>query len=77
MKTIALSDTAYDRLLSWKSSRKESFSQVVERLIPPKGTLDAAFESARQNLPDLPGKELDAIESVVASNRQPLNPPWN
>ena len=46
MKTIAVSEKAYTRLASWKTGRDDTFSAVIERLIPPKGTLDAALEAA-------------------------------
>ena len=44
MKTISLTESAYQRLASWKDGR--TFSEVIERMIPPKGTIEAAFEAA-------------------------------
>jgi predicted CopG family antitoxin len=38
MKTITLTDEAYTRLFEWKHNAKESFSQVVLKVVPPRGT---------------------------------------
>jgi predicted CopG family antitoxin len=43
MKTISLTESAYQRLASYKEGR--TFSQVIERMIPLKGTIEAAFEA--------------------------------
>ncbi|CAN5433292.1 hypothetical protein BH09VER1_BH09VER1_30810 [soil metagenome] len=37
MKTITLTDESYDRLKAWKDG-PESFSSVVLRLVPKRGT---------------------------------------
>ena len=47
MKTISLTESAYHRLASWKDGR--TFSEVIERMIPPKGTIEAAFEAATRS----------------------------
>ena len=39
MKTMTLDEVAYSRLKAWKRGSKESFSQVVRRLLPEPGTL--------------------------------------
>jgi predicted CopG family antitoxin len=44
MKTITLTDAAYQRLLAWKTG-KESFSQVVLRKVPKRGTFADLNES--------------------------------
>lgn len=75
MKTIAVSEKAYTRLAAWKSGRKDTFSAVIERLIPPRGTLGAAREAAAA-LPDLPAKEFAALESAVNATRGKLPPAW-
>lgn len=75
MKTIALSEKAYTRLASWKNGRADTFSAVIERLIPPKGTLAAALEAA-ESLPDLPTREFDSLEKAVNATRQKLGSPW-
>lgn len=76
MKTIALSEEAYARLAVWKTGRTDTFSAVIERLIPPKGTMAAALEAA-DSLPDLPSKEFAALESAVNSTRKKLGSPWS
>ena len=75
MKTIAVSEKAYTRLASWKTDRSDTFSAVIERLIPPKGTLGAALEAAK-SLPDLPASELDSLETAVQATRQKIGPVW-
>jgi predicted CopG family antitoxin len=75
MKTIAVSEKAYMRLASWKDGRNDTFSAVIERLIPPKGTLAAALEAA-ESLPDMPAPEFDSLEDALNATRQKLRPPW-
>jgi predicted CopG family antitoxin len=41
VKTITLDEVAYARLKSWKKGTKESFSQVIKRVVPEPGTLGA------------------------------------
>jgi len=69
MKTISLSEVAYQRLLAWKSG--DTFSEVIEKMIPPKGTLQAAMKAA-QSLPKLSEEDFKALEEVV--NATPLPP---
>ena len=38
MKTISLTDEAYERLKAWKSPEWDSFSKVVLEVIPKRGT---------------------------------------
>jgi predicted CopG family antitoxin len=75
MKTIALSEKAYTRLASWKKGREDTFSAVIERLVPPKGTLSAALEAAA-SLPDLPAREFESLEKAVNATRRKLRPAW-
>jgi predicted CopG family antitoxin len=75
MKTIAVSEKAYTRLASWKTGRDDTFSAVIERLIPPKGTLDAALEAA-ESLPVLPSKEFESLENMVNATRKRLRASW-
>jgi len=74
MKTISLTESAYQRLASWKEGR--TFSQVIERMIPPKGTIEAAFEAVG-NLPELSAEGFDELEKAVNSARQPLPAAWS
>jgi predicted CopG family antitoxin len=75
MKTIAVSEQAYARLAAWKRGRQDTFSAVIERLIPPKGTLGAALEAA-QSLPDLPSREFESLEKAVNATRRKLHAAW-
>ena len=75
MKTIAVSEKAYTRLASWKSGKGDSFSAVIERLIPAKGTLASALEAAAA-LPALPKSEFESLEAAVNATRRTLPPSW-
>ena len=75
LKTIAVSEKAYTRLASWKNGRGDTFSAVIERLIPPKGTLAAALEAA-ESLPDLSSREFESLEAAVNGTRRKLSSSW-
>ncbi len=62
MKTITLTDEAFERLKSWKTEASESFSKVVLKVIPKKGTA-ADMEDAFECL-----KPLTAVEAGVVSS---------
>ena len=75
MKTIAVSEKAYTRLASWKTGQGDTFSAVIERLIPPKGTLGAALAAAK-SLPELPALESESLENAVGATRQKIHTAW-
>jgi len=74
MKTISLSESAYQRLLSWKEG--DTFSEVIEKLIPPKGTFQAALEASRI-LPKLSEAGFQELEQSVNATRKPFPPVWS
>lgn len=74
VKTISVSEVAYQRLLSWKDG--STFSEVIEKLIPPKGTLEAALK-ASQGLPKLSDTGFDELEQSVNATRKQLPPAWS
>ncbi len=51
MKTISLTDEAYERLKDWKNKPGDSFSKVVLRVVPEKGTLGQMLEDVARLLP--------------------------
>ena len=53
----------------------DTFSAVIERLIPPKGTLAAALAAA-ESLPELAPKEYDGLEKAVKATRTKLRSAW-
>ena len=62
MKTITLTEKAYHRLGAWKESPKDSFSKVVERVVPSRGALNSVM-TAWESLPPLSKKQFDAIQT--------------
>ena len=67
MKTITLTDEAYERLKAWKNG-KDSFSQVVLRTVPKRGTfgdLDASFKT----LTSLSVEQSRAIQQALGGIR--------
>ena len=74
VKTISLTESAYQRLLSWKCGG--TFSEVVERMVPCKGTLDAVVDAAK-TLPALSDSDFDDLERMVHSTRHKLSSTWS
>jgi predicted CopG family antitoxin len=75
MKTITLDDAAYERLKAWKSTPRESFSNVVKRVVPEAGTLAALLNFAdTHKTADLPGN--DILESTVEERNTTKYDPW-
>lgn len=70
MKTITLTDDAYERLIAWKRPAGDSFSKVVLRVVPRKGTLGQVVEAAGQ-LPPLTSRQLKVMEETSAWGRDP------
>jgi len=64
MKTITLSEEAYERLKAWKTG-KESFSQVVLRLVPKRGTF-GDLEDGFRTLPKLSTEHSGMVESMAS-----------
>jgi predicted CopG family antitoxin len=77
MKTISLTEEAYQRLQTWKSGSAESFSKVVLRLVPPKYTGAAILEAAR-GIPPLSGEQADRMEEALAeaNDWSKVQQPW-
>ena len=64
MKTISLSDEAYERLLAWKDSPKDSFSSVVLETVPKRGTLADLGEEI-DKLPPLTEEQAHVMKEAV------------
>jgi predicted CopG family antitoxin len=74
MKTISLTDSAYQRLNSWKQGC--TFSEVIERMVPAKGTI-ASVLAVVESMPNLGDKEFEALEKSLNATRTQLPPAWN
>jgi predicted CopG family antitoxin len=68
MKTITLTDEAYERLKAWKTGR-DSFSQVVLRTIPKRGTFGDLNESFKA-LPALSEEQSRIVQETIASKNE-------
>lgn len=64
MKTISLTADAYERLCSWKESPRDSFSRVIQRVVPARGTL-ASVQAAMDSLPVLSPREAKALGEAL------------
>ncbi len=65
MKTITLTEEAYERLKDWKSGPQDSFSSVVLRIVPKRGTLADMLEGFKQ-LPPLTDPQAQIMTETVA-----------
>lgn len=77
MKTISLTDQAYERLAAWKDSPKDSFSTVVLKVVPKRGTL-ADLGTEIDKLPPLTDEQVGAMERALewANNWRSQRDPW-
>jgi len=73
VKTISLTESAYQRLSSWKDGC--TFSEVVERMVPAKGTVASAIAAA-EAMPSLTEKEFDSLEESLNATRSKLPAAW-
>ena len=70
MKTITLTQEAYERLRAWKTPAEDSFSKVVLKVVPRKGTLGQMLEDVHA-LPPLSDRQSRVMEDTVAWGRRP------
>lgn len=77
MKTITLSEQAYQRLKSWKTDSSESFSKVVLKTVPKRGTAGDMNEAFEQ-LPKLTRRQAATIkmEAGWANDWRKDPDPW-
>ncbi|MFT3991361.1 MAG: antitoxin VapB family protein [Luteolibacter sp.] len=76
MKTITIDDIAYERLKAWKNGPKESFSNVVKRVVPEAGTLGAFLNFVdSQGTANLPNNDL--LEASIEERSAEKPDPWN
>jgi predicted CopG family antitoxin len=71
MKTITLTDEAYERIAALKTSPKDSFSKVILRCLPKHGTA-AQLLAAVSQLPPLSEAQARTMEDVASENND-----WN
>ena len=81
MKTLTLTNEAYERLKDWKTATNDSFSAVVLRMVPKRGTLAEMVDTLRQ-LPPLTEQQAEVMVEAVAwanvwSNATEAEQPWH
>ncbi len=77
MKTITLTEEAYQRIAVLKTSPKDSFSKVILRVVPKRGT-GAQLLAGVARLPPLTDEQARVMEEVIAHNNDWKNwrDPW-
>ena len=71
MKTITLNEEAYQRLLEWKLTNKETFSQVVLSVVPIQGNANGLLGLMKQ-LPPLSDMDYEKLIEVYEDHRSPV-----
>lgn len=69
MKTITLTDEAYERLLAWKKTPRESFSKVVMEHVPARGTMEQILHDIAK-LPPLTSDQFKVMEDAASWGRK-------
>ena len=77
MKTVTLTDEAYIRLKEWKDTPKESFSHVVLKRVPQRGTLGQMVKDIA-SLPALSPEQARVMKDSITWGRDPerSRDPW-
>lgn len=77
MKTISLTEQAYQRIAALKTSPKDSFSKVILRVVPKRGTATQMLKDVRK-LPPLTAEQSKRMQDAVAAQRDPKawRDPW-
>ena len=77
MKTITLTDEAYERIAVLKTSPRDSFSKVILRAVPKRGTAAQMLKDVVK-LPPLTDKQAKLMEKVAAEHNDWKNwrDPW-
>ena len=70
MKTITLTEEAYERIAALKSSPKDSFSKVILRAVPKRGTAAQMLRDIRE-LPPLSARQGEIMAQTIAEQRDP------
>lgn len=80
MKTLTLTNEAYERLKDWKFEANDSFSNVVLRMVPKRGTLGEMIENFK-HLPPLTEQQVAIMSETIAwandwGNIDEAEQPW-
>ncbi|MDL5053317.1 antitoxin VapB family protein [Oscillatoria laete-virens NRMC-F 0139] len=75
MKTISLTEEAYRRLVTYKEDEKDSFTKVILRLLPEKGSA-AEIGEFMAHVSPLTGKEAGVMRKTMAEANQWQENAW-
>ena len=77
MKTITLTEDAYERIAALKTSPKDSFSRVILRVVPKRGTASQMLAAVAE-LPKLTAAQEKKIRVVAAEHNDwaSVRDPW-
>lgn len=77
MKTITLTEDAYERIAALKTSPKDSFSRVILRVVPKRGTASQMLAAVAE-LPKLTAAQEKKMRAVAAEHNDWANvrDPW-
>ncbi len=77
MKTITLTEEAYERIAVLKTSPRDSFSKVILRSVPKRGTAGEMLKAIAE-LPPLTDKQAKLMEKVAAEHNdwKKWRDPW-
>ncbi len=77
MKTITLTEDAYERIAALKTSPKDSFSSVILRVVPKRGTASQMLAAVAE-LPKLTAAQEKKLRAVIAEHSDWANrrDPW-
>jgi len=76
MKTITLDEVAYERLKAWKKGSRESFSNVVKRIVPEPGTLGAFLSFIETHGPTDAERD-EVMEASINERPAAKEDPWS
>ena len=76
MKTIAITDSAYERLAMWKVAADEGFSDVILRTVPLRGSMEAVMAAAGRHLPPLNPEAEKELVAEFENGRRPAGDAW-
>ena len=76
MKTITLDEVAYHHLKAWKINPAETFSSVIKRVLPERGSLGAFMSFIERKRTDLLPANQILKQAIDEQSSEKCNP-WD